>query len=285
MILLTGVTGKTGGATAQALLGKGIPLRAIVRSEEKAAALKAAGVELVVGDLGDAAVLERALAGASKALLIAPNGQQQADYEQRFVDAAVKAGVRHLVKMSSIEASPTTKNPIAQIHYASEQYIEKSGLAWTFMKPSFFMQNFLANAGTIKEQNKFFLPMADGQTAMIDCRDIGAATAAVLSGDGHAGKRYELTGPEVLTFADAAARISDALGRKVDYVNVPMDAYRQTLARFLTNEWHLNAVLALFGEIAATRDAYTTDTVQQLAGRKPMALRDFIAQLKAVFTA
>jgi uncharacterized protein YbjT (DUF2867 family) len=285
MILLTGVTGKTGGATAQALLGKGIPLRAIVRSEEKAAALKAAGVELIVGDLGDAAVLERALAGADKALLVAPNGQQQADYEQRFVDAAVKAGVRHLVKMSSIEASPATRNPIARIHYASEQYIEKSGLAWTFMKPSFFMQNFLANAGTIKEQNKFFLPMGDGQTAMIDCRDIGAATAAVLSGEGHAGKRYELTGPEVLTFHDAAARISEALGRKIDYVNVPMDAYRQTLARFLTNEWHLNAVLALFAEIAATRDAYTTGTVQQLVGRAPTSLRDFIAQFKAVFTA
>jgi uncharacterized protein YbjT (DUF2867 family) len=285
MILLTGVTGKTGGATAQALLGTGLPLRAIVRSEEKAAALKAAGVELVVGDLGDQAVLDRALAGADRALLIAPNGEHQLDYEKKFVDAAVKAGVRHLVKMSSIEATAGTKNPIARIHYASEQYIEQSGLGWTFMKPSFFMQNFLANAGTIKEQNKFFLPMGDGQAAMVDCRDIGAATAAVLAGAGHEGRRYELTGPEVLTFQDAAARISDALGRKVDYVNVPMDAYRQTLARFLTNEWHLNAVLALFGEIAATRDAHTTRTVQQLAGRAPTSLRDFIAQFKAVFTA
>lgn len=285
MILLTGVTGKTGGATAQALLGTGLPLRAIVRSEDKAAALKAAGVQLVIGDLGDQAVLDRALAGADRALLVAPNGEHQLDYEKKFVDAAVKAGVKHLVKMSSIEATATTKNPIAQIHYASEQYIEQSGLGWTFMKPSFFMQNFLANAGTIKEQNKFFLPMGDGQAAMVDCRDIGAATAAVLAGAGHEGRRYELTGPEVLTFQDAAARISDALGRKVDYVNVPMDAYRQTLARFLTNEWHLNAVLALFGEIAATRDAYTTRTVQQLAGRAPTSLRDFIGQFKAVFTA
>jgi uncharacterized protein YbjT (DUF2867 family) len=239
----------------------------------------------VIGDLGDQAVLDRALAGADRALLVAPNGEHQLDYEKKFVDAAVKAGVRHLVKMSSIEATATTKNPIAQIHYASEQYIEQSGLGWTFMKPSFFMQNFLANAGTIKEQNKFFLPMGDGQAAMVDCRDIGAATAAVLAGAGHEGRRYELTGPEVLTFQDAAARISDALGRKVDYVNVPMDAYRQTLARFLTNEWHLNAVLALFAEIAATRDAHTTRTVQQLAGRPPTSLRDFIGQFKAVFTA
>lgn len=285
MILLTGVTGKTGGATAQALLGRGMKFRAIVRNEEKAAALKAAGVDLVVGDMTDAAVLGRALAGVEKALLIAPNGQQQLEHEKQFVDAAVKAGVRHLVKMSSIEATATATSPIASIHYAAEQYIEKSGLAWTFMKPSFFMQNFLANAGTIKEQGKFFLPMGGGLVAMIDCRDIGAATAAVLAGDGHAGKRYELTGPEVLNFTAAAERFSQALGRKIEYVNVPMDAYRQTLARFLTNEWHLNAVLALFGEIAGCTDAATTSTVAQLAGRKPVSLLDFVTQHKAVFTA
>jgi uncharacterized protein YbjT (DUF2867 family) len=285
MILLTGVTGKTGGATAQALLAKGQKFRAIVRNEEKAAALKAAGVELVVGDMTDAAVLGRALAGVEKALLIAPNGQQQLAHERQFVDAAVKAGVRHLVKMSSIEATPTVTSPIASIHYAAEQYIEQSGLAWTFMKPSFFMQNFLANAGTIKEQDKFFLPMGGGLVAMIDCGDIGAATAAVLAGNGHAGKRYELTGPEVLNFEAAAERLSQALGRKIQYVNVPMDAYRQTLARFLTNEWHLNAVLALFGEIAGCTDAATTDTVEQLTGRKPVALVDFVTRHKAVFTA
>jgi uncharacterized protein YbjT (DUF2867 family) len=285
MILLTGVTGKTGGATAQALLGKGHRLRALVRDAGKAAALQAAGVELVVGDIGDPAVLAEALRGVEKAMLLVPNSQRQLEFEQQFVTAARGAGVQHLVKISSIEATASARSPIAKIHYASEQYIEQSGLAWTFVKPSFFIQNFLANAPTIKEQDKFFLPMGTGRTAMVDCRDIGAVTATVLTTPGHAGQRYELTGPEVLSFGDAAARISAALGRTVQYIDVPMPAYRQTLARFLTNEWHLNAVLELFGEIAASHDARTTDTVRRLTGRAPGSLQDFISQHRAVFTA
>jgi uncharacterized protein YbjT (DUF2867 family) len=284
MILLTGITGKTGGATARALFGKGLPLRAIVRDAAKASDFSAAGVELVVGDVADGAVLDRALAGVESVLMTLPNGQQQLDLESRFVAAAKRAGVRHLVKMSSMEATPTARSPIAKIHYASEQNIEQSGLAWTFMKPNYFMQNFLANASTIKEQNRFFMPLGTGQVATIDCRDIGAATAVVLTTPGHAGQRYELTGPEVLDFTAAAERISAALGRKVEYVDVPPAAYRATLARFLTNEWHLDSVMALFGEIAVTR-SHTTDTIRKLTGQAPKSLADFIREHRAAFTA
>lgn len=285
MILLTGVTGKTGGATAQALLGKGLPLRAIVRNADKAAALKAAGVELVVGDVSDPAVLARALAGVEKALMIMPNGERQLELEKQFIDAAKKAGVKHLVKMSSMEAVAHAKAPIPKIHYAAGQYLAASGLAWTLLKPNFFMQNFLGSAGTIKEQGKFFLPMGEGRTVMADVRDIGAVAAVVLTGTGHDGQAYEITGPEVLSFADAAERFTRVLGRKVEYVHVPMPAYRQTLARFLTNEWHLNAVCELFQEIADGQDLHVADSVQKLTGRPPRSLEQFIRDHQAVFSA
>ena len=285
MLLLTGVTGKTGGASAQALLKKGVPLRAIVRNAEKAAALKAAGVELVIGDVTDKAVLEKAMVGVSKALMVCPNGEKQLDIEKQFVDVAKKAGVKHIVKMSSMESTPDAKVPIAKIHWASEQYLRQSGLEWTMMKPNFFMQNFLGSAGTIKEQGKFFLPMGQGKTVMIDTRDIGACVAAVMTGTGHAGQAYELSGPEKLSFADAAARMSTALGRTITYVPVPMDSYRQTLARFLTNEWHLNAVCALFQEIADGQPLHMTETVKNLTGKAPTSLEQFIRDHQAVFTA
>ncbi len=285
MILLTGVTGKTGGATAQALLGKGVPLRAIVRNADKAAPLKAAGIELVVGDVSDPAVLARALTGVTKALMIMPNGEHQLTLEKQFIDAAKTAGVKHLVKMSSMEAVADAKAPIPKIHYAAGQYLAASGLAWTLLKPNFFMQNFLGSAGTIKEQGKFFLPMADGRTVMADVRDIGAVAAEVLTGSGHAGQAYEITGPEVLGFADAAERFTRVLGRKVEYVHVPMPAYRQTLSRFLTNEWHLNAVCELFQEIADGQDLHIADTVQKLTGKPPRSLEQFIRDHQAVFTA
>jgi uncharacterized protein YbjT (DUF2867 family) len=284
MILLTGVTGKTGGATAQALLNKGLPLRAIVRNADKAAALKAAGVDLVVGDVSDPAVLAKAMTGVQKALMILPNGEHQLKLEQQFVDAARQAGVRHVVKLSSIEAVADATAPIPKIHYQSELYLQKSGLAWTMLKPNFFMQNFLGSAGTIKEQNKFFLPMGDGKTVMIDVRDIGAVAAAVLTGAGHEGQRYEITGPEVLSFHDVAERFTRVLGRKIEYVNMPMAAYRQVLGRFITSEWHLNAVCELFGEIAAGQPLHITDTVQKLTGKPPRSLEQFIRDHQALYT-
>ncbi|MEO8224686.1 MAG: SDR family oxidoreductase [Gammaproteobacteria bacterium] len=285
MLLLTGVTGKTGGASAQALLKKGVPLRAIVRNAEKAAALKAAGVELVIGDVTDKAVLEKAMVGVDKAFMTMPNGEKQLELEKQFIDVAKQAGVKHIVKMSSMEAVANAKAPIPKIHYASEQYLQGSGLDWTMIKPNFFMQNFLGSAGTIKEQGKFFLPMGEGKTAMADTRDIGACVAVVMTTPGHAGQKYEITGPEVLSFADAAARFSTVLGRKIDYVHVPMPAYRQTLARFLTNEWHLNAVCELFQEIADGHDLHITDTVQKLTGKPPTSLEQFVRDHQAAFTA
>lgn len=284
MILLTGVTGKTGGASAQALLKKGVPLRAIVRNAEKAAALKAAGVELVVGDVSDRAVVEKALAGVDKALMTLPNGEHQLEMEKQFIDIAKAKGVKHLVKMSSMEAVPAAKSPIAKIHYQAGEYLKQSGLPWTLMQPNYFMQNFLASAATIKAQNKFFLPMGQGKTAMNDTRDIGTCVAAVLTGPGHEGKAYEITGPEILSFADAADRFTKALGRKIEYVYVPMASYRQTLAKFLTNEWHLNAVCSLFQEIADGHDLRITDVVQKLTGNAPVSLEQFVREHQAAFS-
>lgn len=283
MILLTGATGKTGGETAKVLLAQGVKIRALVRSPEKAAALKAAGAELVAGDVSDAAALAKALAGVERALLILPNGEHQLALEKQFTDAAKQAGVKHLVKMSSMEAVADAKSPIPRAHWASEEYIRASGLAWTMIKPNFFMQNLLAFAGSIKEQGKFFLPMGEGQTVMIDARDIGAVAAAVLSGDGHAGQSYQVTGPEVLGFADVADRFTKVLGRKIEYVNIPMAAYREKLSHVLTSKWHLNAVCELFGEIAECPMLEVTDTVKRLTGRDARPLRQFIEDHRAAF--
>ena len=151
------------------------------------------------------------------------------------------------------------------------------------IKPNFFMQNLLAFAGSIKEQGKFFLPMGEGQTVMIDARDIGAVAAAVLSGDGHAGQSYQVTGPEVLGFADVAERFTKVLGRKIEYVNIPMAAYREKLSHVLTSKWHLNAVCELFGEIAECPVLEITDTVKRLTGRDPRPLRKFIEDHRAAF--
>jgi uncharacterized protein YbjT (DUF2867 family) len=282
MILLTGATGKTGGETAKQLVEKGASLRALVRDEAKAADLKAAGVELVVGDFTDADTVKKALDGAEKAFMLAPNGEHQQAQEKQFVDLAVAAGVKHLVKMSSMEAVADAETPIPQTHWASEEYIRASGLDWTMIKPNFFMQNLLTSAPTIKAQRKFFLPMGNGTTGMADTRDIGAVCAEALTGEGHAGQSYEITGPEVLTFYDVAERFSEVLGEKVEYVAIPMEAFSEKLGQILP-PWHQNAVCQLFGEIAAGGLNYTTSTFKELIGRDPISLRQFIENNAAAF--
>jgi len=284
VILLTGVTGKTGGEVAKQLLARGVRFRALVRNEAKAASLKAAGADLVAGDMGDAEAVKRALTGIDKALLILPNGRNQQADEQRFTDLARAAGVKHLVKMSSMEAVPHAKTAIPQAHWAVEEYIRASGLAWTMVKPNFFMQNLLTSAGSIKAQRRFSLPMGNGTTGMADVRDIGAVCAEVLTGTGHAGKSYEITGPEVLTFHDVASRFSEVLGVKVEYVPMPMEQFRERMTNVL-EPWHLNAVCELFREIAETGLDHTTDTFRKLTGRDPISLRQFIRDNLALFTA
>lgn len=282
MILLTGVTGKIGGETAKQLRGKGAPLRALVRDEAKAAHLKAAGVELVVGDIADAKIVGKALAGVDKAFLLLPNGEHQEAHEKQFTDLAKAAGIKHLVKLSSMEAVAAAKTPIPRAHWAVEEYIRASGLNWTMVKPNFFMQNLLASARTIKEQGKFFLPMGNGTTGMADARDIGAVCAEVLTGEGHAGQSYEITGPEVLTFLKVAERFTEVLGKKVEYVPMPMAQFRERMTNIL-KPWHLNAVCELFQEIADIGLDHTTDTFRRLIGREPLSLRQFIQDHMATF--
>jgi len=282
MIFLTGVTGKIGGETAKQLIKKGANLRALVRDEAKAADLKAAGVELVVGDIADVDAVNKGMDGAEKAFLLLPNGEQQEANEKQFTDLAVAAGVKHLVKMSSMEAVADAETPIPRAHWAVEEYIRASGIDWTMVKPNFFMQNLLGSAGSIKEQRKFFLPMGDGKTGMADARDIGAVCAEVLTGDGHIGQSYEITGPEILTFYDVADRFSQVLGEKVEYVPMPMEMFREKVAGILL-PWHLNAVCELFREIAEIGLDHTTNTFKELIGREPISCKQFIEDHVALF--
>jgi uncharacterized protein YbjT (DUF2867 family) len=183
-----------------------------------------------------------------------------------------------------MEAMATATTPIPMAHWASEEHIRRSGLAWTMVKPNFFMQNLLGSARTIVAQKMFSMPMGDGKTAMSDCRDIGAVTAEVLAGKGHEGKSYEITGPELLTFHDVADRFSEALGTKITYVPADPAAYREILKKVLPNEWHSNAVAELFRQIAEGGLHYKTDTFQKLMGRPPISLLQFVRDHRAVFS-
>ena len=283
MILITGATGKTGSATAKSLGEKGETFRALIRNEEKKEGLESLGGEVVIGSIENTGVVNQSMQGVKTVLVLLPNSESQLALEKQLVDSAKQAGVERIVKMSSIEATPDATSPIPKLHLESEEYIKQSGLAWTMIKPNFYMQNLLASAGTIKEQGKIFLPMGDGKTGMIDTTDVGKVLAKVLSEDGHESMNHEITGPEILSFYEVAEIFSQVLGKQVDYVDVPMDAYKETLGQFLTNQWHLDAVIDLFKGIAEGGIEDKTDTFNELMGETPTSLSQFLAENSFIF--
>ena len=283
MILITGATGKTGSATAKSLGEKGETFRALIRNEEKKEGLESLGGEVVIGSIENTDVVNQSMQGVKTVLVLLPNSESQLALEKQLVDSAKQAGVERIVKMSSIEATPDATSPIPKLHLESEEYIKQSGLAWTMIKPNFYMQNLLASAGTIKDQGKIFLPMGEGKTGMIDTTDVGTVIAKVLSEDGHESMNHEITGPEILSFYEVAEIFSKALGKQVDYVDVPMDAYKETLGQFLTNQWHLDAVIDLFKGIAEGGIEDKTNTFNELTGETPKSLSQFLAENSFIF--
>ena len=283
MILITGATGKTGSATAKSLGEKGETFRALIRNEEKKEGLESLGGEVVIGSIENTEVVNQSMQGVKTVLVLLPNSESQLALEKQLVDSAKQAGVERIVKMSSIEATPDATSPIPKLHLESEEYIKQSGLAWTMIKPNFYMQNLLASAGTIKDQGKIFLPMGEGKTGMIDTTDVGTVIAKVLSEDGHESMNHEITGPEILSFYEVAEIFSRALGKQVDYVDVPMDAYKETLGQFLTNQWHLDAVIDLFKGIAEGGIEDKTNTFNELTGETPKSLSQFLAENSFIF--
>ncbi|HJM71842.1 MAG TPA: SDR family oxidoreductase [Gammaproteobacteria bacterium] len=283
MILLTGATGKTGSATAKALNEKGIKFRALIRNEEKREEIESLGGEVVIGSIENKEAVDQSMVDIEAALILLPNSENQLSLEKQLVDSAKQAGANRVVKMSSIEATPDATSPIPKLHLESEEYIKQSGLNWTMIKPNFYMQNLLASAGTIKDQGKIFLPMGEGKTGMIDTTDVGKVLAKVLSEDGHESMNHEITGPEILSFYEVAEIFSQGLGKQVDYVDVPLGAYKETLGQFLTNQWHLDAVIDLFKGIADGGIEEKTDTYSELMGESPKSLSEFISENSFIF--
>jgi uncharacterized protein YbjT (DUF2867 family) len=284
MILITGATGRTGAHAARQLAAKGVPVRALVRNAEKAGALKAAGVEIALGDAGDAVALRAALAGVTAIAIILPNGQRQLELEKGLTDAAVAAGVKRILKVSSMESHASATNPVHRTHWESEQHIRRAGIPWTMVRPSFYMQNFLGCAGTIRAESKFYFPFGkDGAAVMTDSRDVGSFIAHVLSTPGHENRSYDVTSADLLKFTQVAQLFTELLGRKVEYVDQDPSQYRQMLAKFVTNAWHLDAVMGIFREVANGYVAHTTTTFRDVMGREPNSLRAFLSEHIAVF--
>jgi uncharacterized protein YbjT (DUF2867 family) len=230
MILLTGATGTAGSFIANEFVRERVPVRILVRNRAKAAGLeKIPTVEIVEGDMSKRSTLGPALDGVDRVLMISAPLMNMVETQNTFIDAAKAAGVRHVIKFSGLDARPDTTFPFGLMHLEIEKYLEASGLVWTQLRPTGFMQEYLREAPSIIKDGALYLALGNSKLNPIDVSDVAKVGFLLLRNGGHEGARIPMTGPEALTMAEMADRISRATGRAVRYVPISADARRQAL--------------------------------------------------------
>ena len=280
MILIT-TAGKVGSEAARLLAHRQQPVRVLVRDPEKATALAQAGVEVAEGDLGVPATIDAAMHGVSAVVLVSPAIPAQ---ELNVVESAVRAGAGHVVKITS---RASADSPIARRRAQTEieNGLIASGLGYTLLRNNAYMQNFLMLAPAIAGTSSFGSSAGDGRVGMIDARDVAAVAAQIaVSPAPHAGKTYWPTGPERLSYADAAAVLSTVLGRTITFHPLTFEEERQAMinAGVPAAVAEMNAqALRLF---AQGDSDWVTDDVPTLLGRPARTFEQFATDHAAAFS-
>ncbi|WP_405488381.1 NAD(P)H-binding protein [Nocardia sp. NBC_00511] len=227
MFLLTGGTGTAGSIILREFVRQQVPIRALVRDPAKAERLAAAApdVDVVVGDMLRAETLGPALDGVDRVLMISSPRDRMVETQCRFIDAAKGAGVRHIVKLSGKESGTTfDQNAFrgTRWHQQIERYLEASGVEWTQLRPSQFMQTYLPEALTGVDVARHALVMPIGASALspVDIEDVARVSVAMMRDADIAGQVFEMTGPEALTQSEVAELLSAATGTAFTYESV-----------------------------------------------------------------
>lgn len=230
MILVTGATGTVGREVASRLASAGVRLRLFARSPERLP-LPAAGVEAVAGDLSDPRRLAAAMAGVRSVFAVTTDPLRP-DQDANLVEAAVAAGVRHVVKLSALAVTdPAADDLITRWQRLNEERLRASGLEWTLLRPRAFMSNALRWSGRIRAQGVVRGPGPDVRNACVDPRDIAQVGVCALTRPGHGGKAYALTGPQALSPVEQVAEVSAVLGREIRFEEVSAGQAREELLR------------------------------------------------------
>ena len=277
MLLVTGATGTTGMEVLRALKARGAEARALVRDETKAHHLRDLGFEPTTGDLGDPRTLGPALEGVERAYLVSPIGPMQSEFEQAFLETAKEAGVKHVVKLSVIGASPggaAALRPHAREGRAARS--RSPGMAWTLLRPTGFMQNTLAWGARVLD-GTFYSPVPDAAFSIVDARDVAEVAAVALTEDGHEGKAYGLSGPEAVSYRDQARRVFAAAGREIEVEEIPVETLKRELVRAGVPPWNAEGLVELFEVYAGGGAQMVTSGVKDVLDRDPRDIDAFAA--------
>jgi len=294
-ILVTGATGTVGNEVVKQLLAaKGqreedIIVKAAARSANDDT-FRNLGVQIAQLDYNKPDTLSTALRGVNKVFLLTPFQSNMVDLTLNLVNEAKNVGVKHIVKQSVLGADAEPGITSSRLHRQAEKIIEESGIPFTFLRPNFFMQNFVTfYSHFIKTQGAFYVPAGDAKASFVDVRDIAAVAVQVLSGSSkngetkHIRKAYDITGGEALSYGEAAEILSKEIGKKVNYVNISDEDARKGMKDMGADEWTINSMIELFGITRAGYLSEISTAVEQVTGNKPITFSQFARDYAVAF--
>ena len=273
-VAVTGATGFVGGSVAGQLAGAGVAQRLLVRDTSRAPVLS--GGEAVQCSYGGRGAAMRALEGVEVLLMVsASESADRLEQHLAFVAAAADAGVRHVVYTSFVGAAADATFTLARDHYATEQAIIASGMAYTFLRDNLYLdfaERLVGEDGVIRG------PAGDGRAGMVARIDVARSATAVLQDpDRYAGVTYTLTGPEAVTLAEVAAELTRVRGREIRFHNETIEEAYASRQKYGAARWQVDAWVSTYTAIAAGAMDVVTDDVQRLTGRPSTSLVEFLA--------
>jgi uncharacterized protein YbjT (DUF2867 family) len=283
MILVTGATGQVGYHLMEALADARVNATAMVRVEAKGLDLPGSG-EHVVGTL-DVPPPAEVLQAFDRVFLLSPAHEAQVELELIFIDALLAAGHRpHVVKMAADGfEDPGCEVRFMRTHREIAVHLDRTGLPVTYLAPTIFMENLLEAADTIRDQGTIFAPAAQARIAFVAVSDVAKVAAQVLTGDGHEDMTYVLTGPESLSYADVAARVSAVFARQVDYEDMPEHIAREQMLASGLSPWQTDGAIELYDWIRQGGAKAVTSSVRDLTGQEARPIDDWLGEMRAQF--
>jgi NAD(P)H dehydrogenase (quinone) len=269
----TGSTGELGGRVAARLAALGQPQRLLVRNPARAPQLP--GAQIVQAPYENGPSMRAALTGVQTLLLVSGYERDRLAQHYSAIDAAAAAGVERIVYTSFLSAAPQATFTHAREHFLTEEHIRASGLRYTFLRPSFYLDKapgWFSGEGVIRG------PAGHGTLAWVSRDDLADVAVAVLTGAGHDGASYDITGPQALTLSQAAEQFSRITGLPASYQLETLEEARASRASFHPSEWELEAWVSTYLAIASGEMSVVSHSVQALTGHAPLSFTDYLRQ-------
>ena len=272
VLAISGATGAVGGRIASRLAELGHAQRLIVRDAARASDLP--GAELTEGSYEDPEAMRKALAGMRTFFMVsAGESPDRVQIHTAAVDAAVEAGVERIVYLSFVGAAPDATSTLAREHWQTEEHVRSTGLEHTFLRDNAYLDYVPALVGP---DGVIRGPADEGRVGAVAREDVAEVAVAVLLGEGHDGRAYDVTGPEASTLHEAAEELSRASGRRISYYPETLEEAYASRASYGAPEWEVERWVTSYTAIAAGEMEVVSDTVGKLTSHPPMGLAEFL---------